>query len=72
MSYSLVVFIVGVAFSISHAIVSGEDGEIIKYSTEVNNICIIYRKKKIDLNLISDLFCMFILDIYNMDDILYC
>lgn len=36
--YYTVIFICGVAFSISHAIIQGEEGEVIKQSAEVNNI----------------------------------
>lgn len=36
--YFLVIFIGGVAFSISHAIISREESEIIKSLAEVNHI----------------------------------
>jgi hypothetical protein len=67
--FSIVIFIGGVAFSISHAIIPTEEAENIKHLAEVKT-----SKKKLFLNKTSfliDLFYISLLGINMLDNILY-
>ena len=63
-----VIFIGGVAFSISHAIVPREEAELIKHLAEVSRAEMIERD---GLAFFVDLFHLFVLGVDSLDHILY-
>lgn len=65
---SLVIFVGGVAFSISHAIVLGEEAEIIKHLTEVKHMKI---NEQYRFRFVLDLLYLSILGIHYLDYILH-